>query len=211
MRPILALASAVLSLAAVPALAQDPPPVAPPVGAPPGMVAPQVVRPPPPGTTVSPVTVFPPTEAPKLAKSYPAAGQTMSAGVLVMSVTFDQPMLATGFDFGPASGGDQPHCLNTPRLLDDKKTFVLLCTTEPAKTYALTFNARPQGGSQGGGFQNVAEHRATPATLSFKTTDGEGPKNVHEAMKAAGLRDALDMPIEISPDRKGDGTEPPKS
>lgn len=207
MRFTLALTFGVLSLSAgAPAFAQDPPPVAPPVGAPPGMVAPQVVRIPAPGTTVSPVTVFPATEAPKLVKSYPAAGQALSAGVLVMSVTFDQPMLATGFNFGPASGGEQPHCLKTPRLLDDKRTFVLLCTTEPAKTYALSFNADPQGG-----FQNVAEHRAVPASLSFKTTDGEGPRDVHEAMKAAGLRDALDMPIQDSPDRKGDGTEPPKS
>ncbi len=157
-----------------------------------------------PGNTVSSVTVFPATEAPKVAKSYPAAGQSMSAGVLVMSVTFDQPMLPTGFDFGPASGGEPPQCLKTPRLLDDKKTFVLLCTTEPAKTYALTFNAKPQGG-----FENVAEHRAEPSTLSFKTTDGEGPKTVHEALKAAGLRE-LDMPIQESPDRRGDGTGAPK-
>jgi hypothetical protein len=187
MRPtVLALAAALLGGAALAA----PPPTTPAPG----------------GNTVSPVTVFPKTDAPKLVKSYPAAGQAMSAGVLVMTITFDQPMLDTGFSFGPADGGEPPHCLKTPRLLDDKKTFVLLCTTDPAKTYALTFNAAPQGG-----FENVAEHRAEPATLSFKTTDGDGPKDVHEAMKAAGLRDTIDMPIEVSPDRHGDsGNEPPK-
>ena len=172
--------------------------------APPGTVAAPVARTPP-GNTVSPVTVFPATEAPKIAKSYPAAGQALSAGVLVMTVTFDQPMLATGFDFGPASGGEPPNCLKTPRLLDDKKTFALLCTTDPGKTYALTFNARPQGG-----FQNTAEHRADPATLSFRTTDGDGPNTVKAAMKAAGLREAIDMPIEDSPDRKGDDAAAPK-
>ncbi|MBS0364005.1 MAG: hypothetical protein JSR98_21740 [Proteobacteria bacterium] len=196
-------AALILAFAAAPALAADPPPVAPPVGAPPGTVemrvAPQTKPAPAPGNTVSPVTVFPATAAPKLAKSYPAAGQATAAGVLVMSVTFDQPMLPTGFDFGPAAGGEQPHCLRTPRLLDDKKTFVLLCTTEPSKTYALSFNARPQGG-----FENTAEHRADPTTLSFSTTNADGPKDVHEAMKAAGLRDNLDMPIEVSPDRHGD-------
>ena len=132
---------------------------------------------------VSSVTVYAKTEAPKIVKSYPAAGQAMPAGVLVMSVTFDQPMLKTGFDFGPATGGEPPHCLKTPRLLDDAKTFVLLCTTEPRKTYALTFNARPEGG-----FENVAEHRAEPATLAFSTTDGDGPGNIRDAMKAANLR-----------------------
>ena len=143
---------------------------------------------------VSPVTVFAKTEAPKVVRSYPAAGQAMSAGVLVLSVTFDQPMLKTGFDFGPAAGGETPHCLKTPRLLDDNKTFVLLCTTEPHKAYALTFNAKPQGG-----FENVSEHRADPATLAFTTTDGDGPIDIHSAMKAANLRD-IDMPIQDTPD-----------
>jgi len=143
---------------------------------------------------VAPVTVYPKTEAPKIVKSYPAAGQAMSAGVLVMSVTFDQPMLQTGFDVSAANGGEAPPCLKTPRLLDDKKTFVLLCTTAPHKSYALGFNAHPQGG-----FENVAEHRAEPATLAFSTTDGNGPNTVREAMKAASLRD-IDLPVQDSPE-----------
>lgn len=163
-----------------------------------------------PGNTVSPVTVFPKTDAPKVVKTYPAAGQALSAGVLVMTITFDQPMKPTGFDFSPAAGGEPAPCLKTPRLLSDTKTFVLLCTTAPGKTYALSFNAQPQG-APGGGFENVAEHRAEPATLSFKTTDGEGPIDIRSAMKAAGLRENLDMPIEVSPDRKGDVPDTPKS
>jgi hypothetical protein len=143
---------------------------------------------------VSPVTVYPRTEAPKLVRSFPAAGQALSAGVTVLSVTFDQPMLKTGFDFGPAPAGEIPHCLKTPRLLDDNRTFVLLCTTDPHKSYALAFNARPEGG-----FRNVAEHRAEAATLAFSTTDGDGPRNVREAMKAASLRD-IDMPIQDTPE-----------
>ena len=88
-----------------------------------------------------------------------------------------------------------PHCLKTPRLLDDSKTFVLLCTTAPHTAYALSFNARPQGG-----FANVAEHRAEASTLSFTTTNGDGPGDIHAAMKAANLRD-IDMPIQDMPDR----------
>src|SRR4051794_6724454 len=65
---------------------------------------------------VSPVTVYPKTEAPRIVKSYPAAGQALPAGVLVMSVTFDQPMLQTGFDVGAANGAEAPPCLKTPRL-----------------------------------------------------------------------------------------------
>ena len=109
-------------------------------------------------------------------------------------------MLKTGFDFGPAAGGETPHCLKTPRLLNDARTFVLLCTTDPHKSYALSFNASPQGG-----FENVAEHRAAPATLSFSTTDADGPRDIHEALKAASLTE-LDLPIQESPDRRGEKT-----
>jgi hypothetical protein len=147
-----------------------------------------------PGHEVSPVTVFPSTQAPKIVKSYPAADQALQAGILVLTVTFDQPMVKTGFDFGYAAGAPPLACLKTPRLLDDNKTFVLLCTSEPHKTYSLTFNAQPQGG-----FENVAEHRADPATLSFKTTDGDGAEDIHQAMKNASLRE-IDAPIQDTPE-----------
>jgi hypothetical protein len=157
--------------------------------------------PPAPTKEVSPVTVFPATAAPKIARSFPAAGQALQAGVTVLSVTFDQPMLKAGFDVGPAPGGEAPHCLKTPRLLDDNKTFVLLCTTDPHKSYTLSFNARPEGG-----FANVAEHRAEPATLAFSTTDGDGPRDVKAAMKVSGLR-PVDMPIQETPDLRPEKTD----
>ncbi len=165
------------------------------------LAAPAPAAPSLPPKDVSPVTVFPATAAPKIVKSFPAAGQALQAGVTVMSVTFDQPMLKTGFDFGPGPGGETPHCLKTPRLLDDNKTFVLLCTTDPHKSYALTINAKPEGG-----FANVAEHRAEPTTLAFSTTDADGPRTVAAALKVSGLR-PLDMPIQESPDRRGEKTD----
>jgi hypothetical protein len=150
--------------------------------------------PPPPPATVSPLTVFPRTEAPKLVKSFPAAGQAIAPGILVLSVTFDQPMLNTGFDLTSGSDAEALACLKTPRLLDDKKTFVLLCTAEPGKTYKLALNAAPQGG-----FQNESEHRAEPTSVGFTTTTNpDGPGDIHAAMKAAGLRE-IDMPIQDTP------------
>ncbi len=154
---------------------------------------------PPPSHEVSPVTVFPATVAPKIVKSYPAADQAIAPGILVLSVTFDQPMLKTGFDLTSASGAEPLACLKTPRLLDDKKTFVLLCTAEPGKTYRLALNAAPQGG-----FQNESEHRAAPASVGFTTTtDVNGPGDIRAAMKVAGLRDT-DMPIQDTPKLHGD-------
>jgi len=185
MRTALLVSAALLT--AAPAFAQPPAPAKPAL----------------PGHEVSPVTVSPPTEAPKIVKSYPAAGQALQAGILVLTVTFDQPMVKTGFDFGSAPGAPPLHCLKTPRLLNDAKTFVLLCTSEPHKSYNLTFNARPQGG-----FENVAEHRAAPATLSFSTTDGDGAEDIHQAMKAASLTD-LDLPIQDTPDPPPDPGKQP--
>jgi hypothetical protein len=155
--------------------------------------------PPQPPHEVSGVTVYAKTDPPKVTATYPAAGQALSAGVLILTITFDQKMIETGFDFGPGAGGEMPNCLKTPRLLEDQKTFVLLCTTDPHKAYALTFNATPQGG-----FANIAEHRAEPSSLAFTTTDGEGPRSIPDALKAENLPN-IDMPIQVDP------TEHPKA
>ncbi len=137
------------------------------------LAAPPAAPPLAPPKELSGVTVYAKTETPKVTATYPAAGQALSAGVLILKLTFDQKMLETGFDIGPAAGGEMPDCLKTPRLLDDGKTFVLLCTTAPHKAYTLAFNAKPQGG-----FVNIAEHRAEPSTLAFTTTDGDGPRSI---------------------------------
>jgi len=142
---------------------------------------------------VSPVTVTPRTEPPRLASSYPAAGQAVAPGILVIKVAFDQPMSPTGFNFAPGSGGETPECLPTPRLLDDRKSFVLLCRVRPGKAYALALNAAPDGG-----FANLADHRASAADLSFTVAAGEPITTLRRAMTAAGLRD-VDAPIEEAP------------
>jgi hypothetical protein len=142
---------------------------------------------------VASITVSPPTPAPKLKASYPAEGQAVTPGVLVLKLTFDQPMTKTGFDIAAAPGAQAPDCVKTPRLLNDGKTFVLLCATRRGQHYSLTFNAEPEGG-----FQNTAEHRAVPATLSFSTTTDEPIRSLPEAMKVQNLT-ALDVPVQELP------------
>lgn len=161
----------------------------------PALAAPPALPPQPPHE-VSGVTVYAKTDPPKVTATYPAAGQALSAGVLILTVTFDQKMTEAGFDFGPAAGGEMPNCLKTPRLLEDGKTFVLLCTTDPHKAYALTFNAAPQGG-----FANIAEHRADSASLAFTTTDADGPRSIPDALKVQNLRN-IDIPIHVDPDHE---------
>jgi hypothetical protein len=146
-----------------------------------------------PPKTVSGLTVVPlGGDPPKLAGSYPAQGATVAAGVLVLKITFDQKMAPDGFDIAAAPGGQAPACLKTPRLLNDEKSFVLLCTTAPDAHYAIALN-----GSGKGGFANLGDTRAAPATLEFATTKDVGPTDLAAAMKLEKLGE-LDEPIQQS-------------
>jgi len=182
----------ILSLAATgPALAQ--------ARAPTAKSAAQTAPKPPhePPTPVSPVIVMPRTEKPKVVATWPAAGQAIAPGVLVLKVVFDQPMTPRDFAYGPGTGGEAPECLKTPRLLNDGKTFVLLCRTLPGKTYAVSLNKAPGVGPTGG-FANLAENRADPTELTFTTESGEPVSKLRDAIKAAGLGD-IDVPVEEAP------------
>lgn len=146
-----------------------------------------------PPNVVAPLTVFPRTDPPKIVTSFPAAGQVIAPGALVMWISFDQKMDAAGFAFSAAAGGRMPNCLKTPRLLNDEKTFVLLCTTAPGQSYGVAFNATPKEG-----FRNVAGSTAAPAQLAFSTNNDQGPRDLDSALKVARLTDQ-DVPIATQP------------
>lgn len=158
--------------------------------------APALAQTPPPreaANEVSPVTVMPKTEPPRVVATYPATGQAIAPGVLVIKVTFDQPMSPTGFNFAASPASETPECLPTPRLLDDRKSFVLLCRVTAGKTYGLSLN-----GAAAGGFVNLAENRAVASAMSFSVTPGDPVTTLRRAMTAAGLRE-VDAPIIEAP------------
>ncbi len=148
--------------------------------------------PPRPPTEVEGITVMPPTPAPKLAASFPAQGEAVAPGALVLRLTFDQKMAPNAFDVVPTVA-DGLDCVKRPRLLNDDKTFVLLCTARAGRTYSVSLNSGPAGG-----FANLGEHRADPVVLSFSTTRDEPIRNLAEAMKVAKLT-GLDVPVAESP------------
>lgn len=158
--------------------------------------------PPRPPTEVSSLTIYPPGPPPKIVRSYPAQGAAVTPGVVVMTVTFDQEMTPGGFDFTPAAGGETPPCLKTPRLLNDGKTFVLLCTLRAGRSYALTLNGGPPREEGNNGFSSVSERRAQPVALTFRTTTDESIRSLDEAMKVQGLT-PLDVPVQEDPNRYG--------
>jgi hypothetical protein len=161
-------------------------------GSPPAAPAPPDIAALPP-TTVAPVKVMPRTDPPKIVNSFPGPGQVIAPGVLVLRITFNQEMDEYSFAFAATVGGRMPDCLKTPRLLNDKKTFVLLCTTAHGSAYSLTFNASPHSG-----FTNIGGTHAAPVRLAFSTNEEDGPRDLDDALKAAKLTGA-DVPIATQP------------
>jgi len=137
------------------------------------------------GTPVTEVVV-PGGPPPKVAASYPADGAVVPAGTLVLKIVFDQPMTADGWSYGRAEDAAFPKCLQRPRLLGDRRTFVLLCMVAAQQSYAIEINApRVFLGEDG--------RKAKPTLLHFSTTE-VGPRDIHDALLLAGLTD-VDDPV----------------
>jgi hypothetical protein len=130
---------------------------------------------------------------PKLVSTYPAEGEAVAPGVLILKVAFDQRMSPSAWNYAPAPGVEPMDCVKTPRLLSDQKTFVLLCRVLANRTYGVTFNAlRP------GGFANLGDNPAQTAVLTFKVGAGDPVTTVRRAMDAAKLLPDQ-MPVQDAP------------
>jgi hypothetical protein len=140
---------------------------------------------------------------PKVVSSFPADGGSAPAGVLVLKVTFDQPMTPKAWGYGPSDQGDFPTCLAQPRLLADQRTFALLCTVAPNKTYAVEINPTPD-------FRNATGRSAKDHTLRFTTTE-TGTRDLHDALSQAGLTDADEPLMSWDDPGKGVSQSPPPS
>ena len=135
-------------------------------------------------TRVSGVTVVAPAATlPMVVSTYPADGKTVTGGVLVLKVTFDQKMAPDGWDYGKGTDA-YPQCLDRPRLLPDEKTFVLLCTAPTRARFSVTLNQSTAGGA----FANLAGQKAAPFALNFATGDSTALASLDDAIKAAGLK-----------------------
>ena len=121
---------------------------------------------------------------PAVKSSYPAPGDSVPGGVLILKVVFDQPMKADAWAYGPLAGADFPKCLANPRLLSDQKTFVLLCTVAANHTFGVEINPASRFASSYG-------RSAKSYILTFTTTDTD-VVNMHDALVKAGLTDADD-------------------
>ncbi|HEX2816309.1 MAG TPA: hypothetical protein VHN39_07945 [Phenylobacterium sp.] len=84
------------------------------------------------------------TERPKVVSSYPAKGAVVRPGLLIVRVTFDQPMACDGLLLRDAPR--QNPCPGTPQqflLSYDRRTVRTVCIVEPGVEYGLTLGTDP--------------------------------------------------------------------
>jgi hypothetical protein len=115
---------------------------------------------------------------PKVESTFPAEGAVIAPGVLVLRVTYDQPMAADSWSYAPEPGVKFPECGKAPRQLEDQKSFLIICRLMPGESYRLWFNR--EGAMN---FTSPGRRPAAPYHLSFKTNASEPVTTLAAALK----------------------------
>ncbi len=129
------------------------------------------------------VTVVAPKPV-KVTGTYPADGASVPGGTVIIRISFDQNMSADSWSYTRSDKGKFPNCLTKPRLLPDRRSFVLLCSLDLNTAYAFDVNASPT-------FETVGGRKAPAVPVSFRTS-GDINIGLHQALDSAGLQDADD-------------------
>jgi hypothetical protein len=100
---------------------------------------------------------------PHVVGSFPAPGQVVRAGLVVMRLTFDKPMSCSGVVYGDSSVTADPCPKGVERLLlsVDRKTVRTVCFLAPGTHYVVW----------GVDFVSAEANRATPYKFEFSTSD----------------------------------------
>ena len=152
------------------------------------------------------VTVTASRIVPHVQSTFPALDAKVAPGLLVLRVTYDTRMRPEGWSYARETGADYPDCAAAPRLLDDRRSFVLICRTLPGRRYAVWFNRPPLDD-----FSSLGRRPAIPFELKFATTDDEPVRTLTEAMKADAALSALGNPVEPDGLATYGQSEPPSS
>jgi hypothetical protein len=116
---------------------------------------------------------FDDTPPPKVVSSFPAKGQMVRPGLLVLRVTFDRPMTCIGLLHNHAPLPDPcPAPLQAPMVSRDKRTFLTVCMIEANRQYGLWFN----------NFSSVGGQALPPYELVFDTSNKTDITTVQEAL-----------------------------
>lgn len=105
--------------------------------------------------------------APQVVDIYPRPGETVPAGLVVVRITFDQPMSRCSYSMTTLPKLAFPDQLPTrPRITADLKTFLLPAWTQPNQDYLLTVNGPPFVF-----FKNIFGQAAKSRPVLFKTSE----------------------------------------
>jgi hypothetical protein len=137
------------------------------------------------------ITVVGERVSPKVTSTFPAQSAKVAPGLLVLRVTYNTHMRADGWSYAQEAGAEYPDCAKSPRLLDDKESFVLICRTLPGKSYTVWFNRPPLND-----FASLGRRPADPYELKFSTSDEEPVRTLAEAMKADPALSNASNPVE---------------
>ena len=129
------------------------------------------------------VTVIAPKPV-QVTGTYPAEGASVPGGTVIIRISFDQNMSPGAWSYTRSDKGRFPNCLAQPRLLPDKRSFVLLCSLDLNTAYAFDINASPT-------FETAGGRKAPAYPVAFKTSSDINI-GLHQALDSAGLKDADD-------------------
>jgi hypothetical protein len=85
------------------------------------------------------------SDRPKIVSTYPQQDEVVRPGLLILRITFDQPMTCSGF-FATAPGRKNPCSSSEQHFLMsyDHKTVRVACVIEPGARYTLYLNGRAE-------------------------------------------------------------------
>lgn len=124
---------------------------------------------------------------PKLVSTYPAKGQVVRPGLLVVRLSFDLPMACKGslgarlLNPDPCGQGG----VQSWRVSYDRKNLRILCTVKPGKRYSLWVNRNTAED-----FQGLGGLRPEAAELSFSVSEEAPVATVAEAVALASTQGA---------------------
>ena len=116
---------------------------------------------------------------PRVVSTFPAKGDVVRPGLLIVRVTFDQKMVCDG-GFNPSPPLDYPDGPNPPRMLlsSDRRTIRTICYVRPNGHYGAVINPQTPYGP----FKNLAGVPAEEYAFDFTTSAAPRVRTACEAL-----------------------------
>lgn len=121
---------------------------------------------------------YPAEQPPSVVSSHPGPGAVVPPGVLVVRLTFDQPM-ACYWAVTTDSEDDDPCTPSGAWELPGRRVFRMRCRLRPSTSYVIHF-----GAVQGHDFFGMSDRKAEPYSLSFSTSADPPVRALSDALAA---------------------------